>query len=138
MINALHLHEVEKTFMQVVLDLQVILVLDGIDQIPALPGFRIRSHDLYGPLPDAAVRDTGDRYPVLDRVVHETAKLVAIVRVRDDIAGIFGKCSFLLPTSTGDGALVGMRWRGRTVLAEAKSHWEAYHQLITMGVRELL
>jgi hypothetical protein len=134
----LRVAEVEKTFMQVIFDLQVILVLDGIDQLPDLPGFCIRSHDLYGPLPDALIKDTGDRYPVLDAIVREAAKLIAMVRVRDDICGIFGKCSFLLPTSTRDGALVGMRWRGRTVLAEARSHWMAYHRLVEEAVKQVL
>jgi hypothetical protein len=114
--------EIEKTFMQVILDLQVILVLDGIEVLPELPGFRIRSHDLYGPLPDALIKDTGDRYPVLDEIVREAAKRIAMVRVRDAIVGIFGKCTFLLPTSTGDCARVGMQVQGRMVLAEAISH----------------
>lgn len=102
--------EVEKTFVQVAIDLKEILVLDGIDILPDLPGFRIRSHDLYGPLPDILIHDTGDRYPVLDRIANEAAKLIAMVRVRNDLAGIFRGCKFLLPTSTGERALVGLRF----------------------------
>jgi len=54
------------TFVQVAIDLKEILVLDGIDQLSDPPGFRIRSHDRYGPLSDILIKDTGDRYPVLD------------------------------------------------------------------------
>jgi hypothetical protein len=130
--------EIEKAFVQVAIDLKEILVLDGIDQLPDPPGFRIRSHDLYGPLPDTLIHDTGDRYPVLDRIQNEAAKLIAMVRVRQELAGIFRGCAFLLPTSTGEGALVGLRSRGRTILAEDKSHWEAYHGLVKKAVSAIL
>jgi hypothetical protein len=61
-----------------------------------------------------------------------------MVRVRNDLAGIFRGCKFLLPTSTGEEALVGLRFRGRTVLAEARSHWEAYHKLVRKAVSAIL
>jgi hypothetical protein len=57
----LHVAVVEKAFVQVAIDLHAIIVLDGIDSLPS-GGFRIRSHDLSGPLPDVIVQDTGDRY----------------------------------------------------------------------------
>ena len=41
--------EIEKIFVQAVIDLKQILVLDGIDQVGDDPGFRLRAHDLYGP-----------------------------------------------------------------------------------------
>jgi len=47
----LRIPEVEKVFVQVAIDVKVILVLDGVDQLTHPPGFHIRSHDLYGPLP---------------------------------------------------------------------------------------
>jgi len=76
------------------------------------------------------IRDTGDRYPVFDRIRIEAAKLTAMVRVRKQLSEMFRGCRFLLPTSTGEDALVGLRFRSRTVLAEDKSHWEAYHRLV--------
>ena len=93
----LRVPEVEKAFLQVAIDLKEILVLDGIDQLADPPGFRIRSHDLYGSLPDILIEDTGDRYPVLDKLEREAAKLTAMVRVRNDLAGMFPGCEFLLP-----------------------------------------
>jgi hypothetical protein len=130
--------EIEKVFVHAPIDLKEILVLDGIDQLSDPPGFRIRSHDLYGPLPDVLIHDTGDRYPVLDRIQNEAAKLIAIVRVRQDLEGMFRGCKFLLPTLTVKGALVGLRFLGRTVLAEARSHWEAYHKLVRKAVSAIL
>jgi hypothetical protein len=130
--------EIEKTFIQVTIDPKRILALDGIDQLDDLPGFRIRSHDLFGPLPEILIKDTGDRYPVLDTIVREAAKLWAIVRVRDDLAAIFPGCKFLLPTKTDEGSLVGLRFAGRTVFAEHRNCWEAYHKLVEEAVRRIL
>jgi hypothetical protein len=134
----LRIAEIEKAFIQVVGELKEILVLDGIDQFTDPPRCRIRSHDLYGPLPNIMIKDTGDRYPVLDGIEREAAKLIAMVRVRNDLARMFPGCEFLLPTSTEEGALVGMRFRGRTILAEEKSHWEAYHKLVREAVSNIL
>jgi hypothetical protein len=134
----LRIPQIERAFIQVPTDLQEILVLDGVDLLPDLPGFRIRSHDLYGSLPDVVIKDTGDRWAVLEDIHYETAKLIAMVRVRKNLAEIFPGCEFLLPTSTGEGALVGLRFRGRTVLAEERIHWEAYHQLMMEAVEKIL
>ena len=71
--------EVEKAFIQVLIDLHEIIVMDGIDELEDPPGFRIRSHDFYGPLPDILTEDTKDRYPVLDEIQREAAKLYAMV-----------------------------------------------------------
>jgi hypothetical protein len=126
--------EIEKTFVQVAIDLKEILVLDGIDQPSDPPGFCIRSHDLYGQLPEILVQDTGDRLAVLDTIQNETVKLIAIVKNRQDLAVIFSDCEFLLPTKTDEGYVVGIRFGGKTVLAEDKSHWEAYHKLLRKAV----
>jgi hypothetical protein len=125
----LRIPEVEKAFTQVAIDLKEILVLDGIDTLEDPAGFRIRSHDLWGPLPDIVIEDTGDRYPVLDSIIRETSKRIATIRIRRDLAEVFRGCEFLLPTSTGKGFLVGIRFGSRTVLAEGPNHWEAYHEL---------
>ena len=130
----LNLPEIEKTFVQVAIDLKEILVLDGIDQLFDTPGFRIRSNDLFGPLPEILVRETGDHLSVIDKIQNETAKLIAIVRIRQDLATMCLGCEFLLPTKTDQGYLVGIRFRGKTVLAEEKSHWEAYHKLLRKAV----
>lgn len=100
----LRISTVEKVFMQITIDLKIILILDGIDQLEDLPGFRIRFHDPYSPFPDILIHDTGDRYPVLDRIQHETAKLTAMVRVRQQLYEMFRGCRFLLPTSTNRGS----------------------------------
>jgi len=79
----LHSVTVEKTFLDCVMDLKEVIILDGIDILPDSSGFRVRSHDLYGPLPEVVVRDSGDTYVDKDRLGNEACKLVAIVRMRD-------------------------------------------------------
>lgn len=54
-------------------------ILDGIDQLSDPPGFRIRSHDFYAPLPGTLIYDSGDRYSVPGRIQDEAAKLTAMV-----------------------------------------------------------
>jgi hypothetical protein len=83
--NRLRVRELEKAFTRVAIDVKEILVLDGIDTLEDFPGFRIQCHDLYGPLPDAVIEDTGDRYPVLDRIISEAAKRIAMARLRQNI-----------------------------------------------------
>jgi len=43
----------------------------------------------------------------------------------------------LLPTRIGEGCVVGLRFAGKTVLAEDKSYWEAYHRLMRKVVDDL-
>jgi hypothetical protein len=134
----LRVPEIEKAFIRVAIDLKEILVLDGIDTLQYPVGFRIHSHDLHGPLPDIVVQDTGDRYAVLDRIIRETANLIATTRIRQDLAELFPNCEFLLPTLTETGALVGIWVEGRTVFAEGSSHLEAYRELSSRAVDSFL
>ena len=130
--------EIEKTFVQVAIDVHVVIVLDAIIPVPNLPGFLIQSHDFHGPLPDVRIEDNENRLQVLDFVATEAAKLTAVAKVRDNLAGIFPGCAFLSHTLPDSGALVGLSFNGRTILAEAPSFWEAYHRLIRQCVRQLL
>ena len=66
---ALHSATIEKTFTDAVMDLKEVVVMDGIDILPDNSGFRIRCHDLYGPLPEIVVKDSGDTF--LDKDRHE-------------------------------------------------------------------
>ena len=112
------------------IDLKEILVLDGIDVRDKSPRFRIRCHDLYGPLPEATIEGVGEEYPVLDHVMREAAKLIAIARARREIANLFpAGAEFMLPTLTDNGVLVGVRWESRIFLAEGVTHTEAYREL---------
>jgi|WetSurMetagenome_2_1015567.scaffolds.fasta_scaffold714120_1 hypothetical protein len=136
-LTTLRLPEIEKAFVQVAIDVKEILVLDGIDQLSNPPGFRIRFHDLYGVLPEILVQNTGDRVSTIDRIQNEAAKLTAIIHIRQDIAGMFPGCEFLLPMQIDQRYVVGIRFGGKTVLAEKKSHWEAYHELLKVAVGNL-
>ncbi len=136
--STLQAQTIRQTFSNVIAGRRKQLTLDGIDALPQLPGFRIRSHDPYGPLPEIQIRDTGDREPILNAVKQEAARLCAIVWIRDDIATLFPGCRFLLPTKTDEGPLVGMRFAGITVLAEHKNCWEAYHKLLDAAVDRIL
>ena len=130
--------EIEKAFVQVAIDVHVVIVLDAIIPVPNLPGFLIQSHDFHGPLPDVRIEDNENRLQVLDSVATEAAKLTAVAKVRDDLAAIFPGCVFLPHTLLDSGVLVGLSFNRRTILAEAPSFWEAYHKLIRKCVRQLL
>jgi hypothetical protein len=56
--------EVEKAFVQVAIDLKVVIVVDGIDTLSDPAGFRISYHDSYGPLPEIMIADTREGYAV--------------------------------------------------------------------------
>jgi hypothetical protein len=121
----LRIPEIEKTFTHVPTDLHEILVLDSIDHLSDPPRFRIRSHDLYGSLPDILINDSGDRYPVLDKIQNEAAKQVAVVRVRRELNEMFPGCEFMLPTSSENSVIVGISYQGRTIMVEERSFWKA-------------
>src|SRR6266699_3834830 len=87
--------EIEKEFLLAAVHLKQIVVLDGIERVGEPPGFRIRSQDLHGPLPEIDVRDTGDRSAILDEVSTEAAKLNAIARHREELAAAYPGCRFL-------------------------------------------
>ena len=65
--------EIEKVFMLTVLDLDWIFVFDGADILPA--GFRVRSHDLYGLLPEIVMQNCGDTFLDKELVGYQTCKL---------------------------------------------------------------
>src|SRR5438876_12445350 len=87
--------EIEKEFLLAAIHLKQIVVLDEIERVAEPPGFRIRSHDLHGPLPEIVVHDTGDRTEILDAISREAAKLNAIARHREELAGMCPSCRFL-------------------------------------------
>jgi len=130
--------KIEEEFFKVILDLRQVVVLDGVDMFDDPPAFRIRSHDLYGLLPAIDIRDSEDRWPVLDSIQMETARLCAVVQIRDNLAGIFPGCKFLPPTKTDNGVLVGLRFAGRIMLTEGQSYCETYHKLTRKAVRRIL
>jgi hypothetical protein len=124
------IHQIEKAFEQIVIDQKEMLVLDGIDLCGRHPTFRIRCHDLYGPLPDATIESAEEHHPVLDHVLRAAAKLIAVSRARREIAALFpAGAEFMLPTSTDRGSLVGIQWESKTYLAEGRTLLEAYHEL---------
>jgi hypothetical protein len=130
--------EIEKTFVQVAIDVHVVIVLDAIIPVTDLLGFLIQSHDFHGPLPGVRLEDNENRLQLLDSVAAEAAKLTAVAKVRDDLAAIFPGCAFLPHTLLDSGVLVGLSFNRRTILAEAPSFWEAYHRLVRKCVIKLL
>lgn len=76
----------------------------------------------------------GNRLAILDKIQNEAAKLIAIVRIRQDLSRLFPGCEFLLPTQTDPSYVVGIRFQGKVILAEEKSFWKAYHRLLKQAV----
>ena len=103
---------------------------------PEPPGFRIRSHDFHGPLPEIVVHDTGDSLAILDDISREAAKVNAIARHREELAAMYPGCRFLPHTVLDGGVVVGMQVDGRTFLA-APTFWQAYGKLRRRVFRKL-
>ncbi len=94
---ALHA-EIEQAFLQTNDDLHTIVVLDAIEELDGESGFRIRSHDLYGPLPHLSIEGQKDRHVVLKKVRRAACRLAAIVYIRDELARHTGLSFFHHPT----------------------------------------
>ena len=69
---------------------------------------------MHGPL-ESVIKDTGDRYPALDAIEREAAKLIATVRVRNDLAEMSIGSEFLMPTRKHDASWLGLDPRGTRV-----------------------
>jgi len=118
---------IEKTFVQKVFDLKRIVVLDDVDIDGT--GFSIRCHDLHGPLPEIAIENSGDRFRDKDRLGNEVCKMIAIVRLRDEMVRFLPGSTLLPPTSMDGKAIVGLQAKPRTWIAEGESYLAAYHEL---------
>jgi hypothetical protein len=62
----------EKTFTDCVIDLKELIVLDGVFIQPNNSGSRIRCYDLYGPLPEIVIKDSGDTFLDKDQLGNQT------------------------------------------------------------------
>jgi hypothetical protein len=111
------------------MDLKEVIVLEGIDILPDNSGFRVRSHDLHGPLPEILVEESGDTFQDKDRLGKETCKLVAIVRLRDRMTRWLPGEKFLLPTTVDNHATVGFKLGRKTWLDERDDFITEYHNL---------
>ena len=118
---------IEKVFTDCVMDLKRILVLDGIDILP--DGFRVRCHDLYGPLPEIAINSSGDTFNDKDRLSTEVCKIIVMVKLRDEMVCFLPECELLPPTSTDGKVIVGLQAAPRTWIIEGKGFLSAYHKL---------
>jgi hypothetical protein len=126
---ALHPATIEKTFTDCLMDLKEVIVLACIDILPGNSGFRVRSNDLHGPLPEIAVKDSGDTFQDKDRLGREACKLAAIVRLRAQMARWLagGKC--LPPTTISGNATVGFQSGRKTLMDEGEDLLSAYRSL---------
>jgi hypothetical protein len=118
---------IEKVFTDCVMDLKQIIVLDGIDILS--DGFRVRSHDLHSQLPEIAMKNSGDTFQDKDRLGNEVCKLIAIVKLRDEMVRFLPGCRLLPPTSIDGNAIVGLQAKPKTWIAEAGDFLAAYHEL---------
>ena len=119
--------EVEALFIGVTTALCVTIILDGVDKLPE--GYRIRSHDYYGSLPDIEIDSTHNMEQVIDQICLSTARLGATVRFRCELATQAHDCQFIIPTSTGKVTVVGICTGGRTVRAKGVNACQAYQKL---------
>jgi hypothetical protein len=120
---------IEKTISDCVMDLKEVIVLDGIDILPDNSGFRVRCHDLHGPLPEIVVKDSGDTFVDKDRLGREACKLVAISRLRDRMTRWLSGGKFLPPTTVDNHATVGFKVGPKTWIVEGDDFITPYHDL---------
>jgi hypothetical protein len=119
--------QIEQVLTDCALDLHRILILDGIDILP--DGFRIRSHDLHGPLPELRFKNSGDTLENKDRLGNEVCKLTAMVKLREEMIRFLPGARFLPPTRRDGNAVVGLQAKPRTWIVEGESFIEAYREL---------
>jgi len=124
----LHPATIEKVFTDCVW-IKEVVVLDGTDILPDESGFRIRCHDLHGPLPEIVAKDSGDTFQDKDRLSKEACKLIAIVGLREGMIRCMAGGRFLPPTIMDGRAIVGMMKGRKTWMAEGKDFSAAYHEL---------
>ena len=119
---------VEDAFMRIAVDVQSLISLDGIDELPGQNGFRIRIHDSYGPLPDVQVQDLEDGSPLLEQIETEAAKRYVVARIRQNILQKRPEGRFLSPICT-DKVYVGINLGGDPVIASGRDFLDAYDKL---------
>jgi hypothetical protein len=108
-------------------DIGMVIVLDGIDILP--DGFQVRSHDLHGQLPEIVIGNSGDTFRDKDRLAIEACKLIAIVKLRDEMVRFLPGCMFLKPTHMDGKAVVGLQAMPLTRIVEGEDFLAAYHEL---------
>jgi len=115
---ALYPGTIEKTFTDAVIDLKGVIVLDGIDILPDESGFRVRSHDFHGQLPEIVIHDSGNTMEDKESLSREACKLIAIVGLRKEMRRLMRGGKLLLLTKLGDRATVGFKVGRWSWLAE--------------------
>jgi hypothetical protein len=80
-------------------------------------------------LSEIVIQDSGDTYQDKDQLGREACKLVAIVRLRDQMRRWLRGGKFLPPTRVGDHVAVGFKLGRKAWLAEGKDFLAAYHEL---------
>jgi hypothetical protein len=124
---ALRPSTIERVFTDCALDLKKILVLDGIDI--RSDGFLIRCHDLHGRLPEISMENSGDTFKDKDRLGNEVCKIIAMVKLRDEIIRFLPGARMLLPMRMDGTVIVGLQAKPRTWLGEGEDFLAAYHDL---------
>jgi hypothetical protein len=125
----IYVANIEKGFRQAVIDLKRVIVLDGIDIPRENSRFRIRCHDLNGPLPELVIYKAENGTEVLDRVRNRACWLYAIARIRADLQRYLAGSRFLFSTTIEGKAVVGLRAGPLTFLEDGEDFLAAYHKL---------
>jgi len=123
---ALYPGTIEKTFTDAVIDLKGVIVLDGIDILPDESGFRVRSHDFHGQLPEIVIHDSGNTMEDKESLSREACKLIAIVGLRKEMRRLMRGGKFLLLICRAGGiqfqfsSSAGKTWFGEPPNNDAK------------------
>jgi hypothetical protein len=126
----------EKIVTQMAIDLKEMIVLDAVVVRSETPEVRIRTHDLHGILPEIIFTSDEDWEETLQRLEAKVAELAAIAHIRMDLAALFPRSCFLLPTLMDGGVVVGLAVPDKTFLIEAPTFCIAYHELKRQATNE--
>jgi hypothetical protein len=110
----LNRRELERQFALPAVELKEIVALDALELLPEQSSIIVRSHDLYGPLPEVIVSvNATDRLGALDGLGSEAVKLCTISRLRRELVDAFSGASFLPPTRMDGNCVAGLQWHGQ-------------------------
>jgi hypothetical protein len=121
--------EVENLFNAIAGALRIEIKLDEVKMASDDSGCIIRSHDVYGRLPEVKITFLHDKESTLDCICISTARLGMAVRFRQELANSLCGCRFFLPSSRKKSTLVGIRAGGKTIVAKGPDPCQAYQEL---------
>lgn len=122
--------EIVRVFTHVSRDLSVVVSVDDVEANEQ--EFLVRTHDLYGTLPEIRIPQLRTRQGTIDQARREATDLYAVAGLRNTLRELMPECHFVPPTTTKQGVVVGILPGNldTAILAEGESFIHAYQALL--------